>query len=300
MTASQADVGMGGNSAATCRSSVPGAFSGMPVALLHHFHQIAEGRFLGRFRVHEKHLRAARTVARSGIDHFEALLFHIVEGLLDIPHAKRDMRESTLAAALLKLLRDGRIGAERLEQLDQIRPVAHLQQHLADLVFSEHVFTMHFRESKALIGVHILFQFALLHRNGDMVEEQESGNLFNVFHYSNSTTTCPFCTPSPALTFTLETLPSMGAVIFVSIFIASRTSRMSPVWMLCPGCAATFTTTPEMGLRHTFASLTAPPPPCEGAGAEAAAGTRTAAGSTTYPRGGAETTSGSAASTSTS
>ena len=44
--------------------------------------------------------------------------------------------------------------------------------------------------------------------------------------------------------------------MLVSIFIASSTSRMSPVCRLCPTWAATRTTMPETGLRQTLSSFT--------------------------------------------
>ena len=43
--------------------------------------------------------------------------------------------------------------------------------------------------------------------------------------------------------------------MFVSIFMASSTSSMSPTCKLCPGCASTRTTLPETGLRQTFSSF---------------------------------------------
>jgi hypothetical protein len=49
--------------------------------------------------------------------------------------------------------------------------------------------------------------------------------------HSNSTNTCPPWTKSPALGLILATLPAMGAVITVSIFMASRTIRTSLTWI---------------------------------------------------------------------
>ena len=51
-------------------------------------------------------------------------------------------------------------------------------------------------------------------------------------------------------------MPGAGAVILVSIFIASSTSSTSPVWRVCPTCAATRITMPDTGLRQTLASST--------------------------------------------
>src|SRR5271157_5405363 len=107
---------------------------------------------------------------------------------------------------------------------------------------------------------------------------------------SNSTRTCPCCTASPTLTLILATLPAMGAVITVSIFMASRIRRTSFTRMVCPAWAEILDTVPEKGLRQTLpSSATGALPPEDGAeglatGAAtglatgAAAGTRACAG----------------------
>src|SRR5271157_370833 len=99
---------------------------------------------------------------------------------------------------------------------------------------------------------------------------------------SNSTRTCPCWTASPTLTLILATLPAMGAVITVSIFMASRTRRTSLTRMVCPAWAEILDTVPEKGLRQTLASsATGALTPEDGAkrGATgAAAGTRACAG----------------------
>src|SRR5271157_1593528 len=99
---------------------------------------------------------------------------------------------------------------------------------------------------------------------------------------SNSTRTCPCWTASPTLTLTLATLPAMGAVITVSIFIASRIRRTSLTWMVCPAWAETLDTVPEKGLRQSLpSSATGALPPedgAEGLATGAAAGTRVCPG----------------------
>src|SRR5262249_32632005 len=52
--------------------------------------------------------------------------------------------------------------------------------------------------------------------------------------HSSSTRTCPCWTASPTPAWILATLPAVGAVMTVSIFMASRTSRTSLTWMVCP------------------------------------------------------------------
>src|SRR5271165_3520796 len=100
--------------------------------------------------------------------------------------------------------------------------------------------------------------------------------------HSNSTRTCPCWTASPTLTLTLATLPAMGAVITVSIFMASRTRRTSLTRMVCPACAELLDTVPEKGLRQTLpSSATGALPPEErtaGLATGLAAGTRACAG----------------------
>src|SRR5271157_5948630 len=83
---------------------------------------------------------------------------------------------------------------------------------------------------------------------------------------SNSTRTCPCCTASPTLTLILATLPAMGAVITVSIFMASRIRRTSFTRMVCPAWAEILDTVPEKGLRQTLpSSATGALPPEDGA-----------------------------------
>ena len=85
-------------------------------------------------------------------------------------------------AVLLKLLRYRRLGTQRLQQLDQIRSVADTQQHFANLVSSEHIFPMDLLEAERLVGIYVILKFSLLYRNRDMIEEQESWYVFDVFH----------------------------------------------------------------------------------------------------------------------
>src|SRR5271157_4223953 len=99
---------------------------------------------------------------------------------------------------------------------------------------------------------------------------------------SNSTRTCPCWTASPTLTLTLATLPAIGAVITVSIFMASRIRRTSLTRMVCPAWAEILDTVPEKGLRQTLPSSAtgalAPEDGAEGLATGLAAGTRACAG----------------------
>src|SRR6516225_10151860 len=72
--------------------------------------------------------------------------------------------------------------------------------------------------------------------------------------HSNSTRTCPPWTKSPTLALILAILPAMGAVMTVSIFIASRTIRTSLTLMVWPTWMGILATVPAIGLRHTLAS----------------------------------------------
>src|SRR3974390_58254 len=112
-------------------------------------------------------------------------------------------------------------------------------------------------ESHRFIHRDLLFQLPLLHRNGHMVDEQKSWNFLGL--YSHTSTTCPLFTLSPKLTFTSATLPPMGVVISVSIFIASKTNSRSPFWMVSPPRTLDLTTMPDIGLLHTLLSSTGVP-----------------------------------------
>src|SRR5689334_14555153 len=225
--------------------------------LLHDLEQVAERRRLGRLRMHEENGRASRALPRRGVDQFEALLLHVVVRLADIGHAQRHVGETATSAVLFDLLRHRRFVVERLEQLHQVRAAAHLEQDLADLVASQHVLAMHFQKAQRAVRRHLGFEFTGPYRNGHVIEELKSGDLIQFgIHYSNSTTTCPFCTLSPGPTLMALIFPATGEVTLVSIFMASRISNTSPTCRVWPGCAVARTTMPETGLRATLSSFT--------------------------------------------
>ena len=95
----------------------------------------------------------------------------IIERLLNVCHAQRDMRQSAASAVFLNLLCDRRFRIQRLDQLHQVRTIAHLQQHFAHLIRAQHVLAMHFLESHRLVGLDVGFQFAGFDRNGHVIEK---------------------------------------------------------------------------------------------------------------------------------
>src|ERR1022692_1967295 len=302
MAASHVAVETGGKSRPRFRISAPASVSGMR-ALLHHFEQVAERLGVGGLGVHEEDRSSARSLARRLVDDLEATLLQVIERFLDVGHAQCEVRHAAAATVLLNLFGHRRFGRQGLEQLHQVRAVAHLQQYFPHLVAAQHVFAMHLLEAHCPIGLDVRFQLARLHRNGHMIEKEKSRYLLHLFiHYSNSATIWPACTPSPWVTAMAAIRPGPGAVILVSIFMASRTTRMSPVCRLCPTCAATRTTMPETGLRQTLSSFTGLLSAGGAAGA-ALAGTRSGAEPIFRPPalyGTAAGGPGSAASTSTS
>src|SRR6187455_204737 len=101
MTASQSALETGGNSSRRRRRSPAISVVSAIRTLLHDFHEVAEGSRLCRLRMNEEHGRAAR--ARTGplIDNLIAVALHVIEGVLNVGYAERDMGESTPSAALL-------------------------------------------------------------------------------------------------------------------------------------------------------------------------------------------------------
>ena len=71
-------------------------------------------------------------------------VLHVVEGLLNIGHAQRHVRQAAAAAVLFDLFGHRRFRRQRLQQLHQVGTVAHLEQHFAHLVVAQHVFAVHF------------------------------------------------------------------------------------------------------------------------------------------------------------
>src|SRR5271157_171487 len=223
--------------------------------------------------MHEEDRGSARTRPRRCINNMKAILLQVIERFLNIRDAQRDVRKAAAPAILLDLLAHRRFRRKRLQQLNEVGAFADAQQDFANQVLAVHVFAVNLREAHEFIRGHLFFQVALLHGNRHMVKEKKSRNLLQRCRiYSHSNTTCPLLTLSPAFTFTVATLPACGAVISVSIFMASRTKRMSPGRMAWPARTFDFTTMPETGLRHTFSSFTTPsplPPPVVPAGAAA-------------------------------
>ena len=152
----------------------------------------------------------------------------MIECLPNIGDAQGDVRQSTAPAVLFDLLGYRRLGAQRLQQLDQVRTIADLQQHFAHLVGAQHIFAMHLLESERLVGLDMRLQLTRPHGDGHVIEKQESTALdlgnpsFKLHHYLAHLHTFPVAT------LTAETLPASGAVMLVSIFMASSTSRTSP------------------------------------------------------------------------
>src|SRR5205085_5928339 len=66
------------------------------------------------------------------------------------------------------------------------------------------------------------------------------------FHVSVTRST-PGCTSSPSLQLIAAIVPSRGAVIWCSIFIASRISSGAPFCTTSPAAAKIFSTTPGIG-----------------------------------------------------
>src|ERR1019366_8061193 len=144
-------------------------------------------------------------------------------------HGNPHVARAPPPAILFQLLCYRRFRVERFQQLDQVWPVTHLQQHFAHLIATEHVFAMHFLETHRLVRIHLRFKLAGLHGDRYVVKEQKARHLLHCFiHHSNSTRICPEWTLSPAFTLIAATLPETCAVTWVSIFMASSTSNTSP------------------------------------------------------------------------
>jgi hypothetical protein len=139
-------------------------------ALLHDFKKVSEGDGVRRFWVDKKHRRALGALSRGSVDYVESVLLQVGECCFDIDNAKGDVGHAA-ATRVLRQLPGGRRGrAERFEQLDPIRAVTYLQQHLPHQIISQHVFTMQFGEAHQFIGVYVPFQFARQHCDGDVVD----------------------------------------------------------------------------------------------------------------------------------
>src|SRR5450432_3912820 len=123
MAASHVAVETGGKSSPRFRIPVPASGSGMASrvasgmgTLLHYFKQIAERGGFGTLGVHEKDGGSPRALARRFVDDLEAVGLQVIERLLDVGHAQRDVRHPAAAAVLLDLFRNRRFVRQRLQQ----------------------------------------------------------------------------------------------------------------------------------------------------------------------------------------
>ena len=98
---------------------------------------------------------------------------------LRILHAESHMRQSAASAVLVDQLLHRRIRRERLQQLNQVRSIANLQQRLAHLILSVHLFAMNLPESQSLVGLHLALKLALLHRDRHVIHELDPGTFFS-------------------------------------------------------------------------------------------------------------------------
>src|ERR1035441_6563736 len=151
--------------------------------------------------MHEKHGGAARSGARRFVDQLETGLLHILKRDLGVADAKCHVGQTAASAVLVDQLLHRRIGAERLQQLHEVGAVPDTQQRLAHLVAAVDFLAMDLPEAEQPIRLHLRIQFALAHRDGHVVHELKTRNIREIFthNYSNSTRTCPTCTPSPTL-----------------------------------------------------------------------------------------------------
>src|SRR5579863_9307463 len=102
MAASQSAVATGGKSSPMLRISIPASSSGMH-ALLYDFQQIPESRLLRGLRMNKENRGSPRSFPRRRVDHFEAVLLHIVVRFADIGNPQRNMRQTAAPAALFHL-----------------------------------------------------------------------------------------------------------------------------------------------------------------------------------------------------
>jgi len=88
------------------------------------------------------------------------------------------MGVSEAAPSLITLdqLRHGRLVAQRLEQLDEIGPLADLKKNFADLVRAEHILAMDLAKPECPISSGLRFELAWAHGDSDVIEKQKSGH----------------------------------------------------------------------------------------------------------------------------
>ncbi len=178
-----------------------------------------------RFGMNEKDRRPSRAFARRFVDELKSRRFHGVERVLCVLYAESNVGKTASAAVPLDRLLHGRIGAQWLEQLNQVRPAAHIQQHFTHLVASKHVFAMNHVKAQHRVGFYLAFQLALPYSNCHVIDKFNSRYLYqlitNAAHklpffkpatkkrggYSTSISTWCAFTGSPGATCTLFTRP---------------------------------------------------------------------------------------------
>jgi len=86
------------------------------------------------------------------------------------------MRYAGPSAILFQNLLHRRFGAQRLQQLDQVGAVANPQQGFTHLVGAVYLFPMNLAKAQHLVGLHLVVQVALLHRDGHVVDKLDARN----------------------------------------------------------------------------------------------------------------------------
>jgi len=111
------------------------------------------------------------------------LLPEVVESLLYVIHAEGHVRDAPPAGSL-DLPRHRRIRRKGLEELNQVGPVANLQQHLSDLIVAQHVFAMEFFEAHGFVGSNLQLQFARPYCDPYVIDEEETRYLLDWMNHS--------------------------------------------------------------------------------------------------------------------
>src|SRR6266568_1043081 len=91
--------------------------SSLALRFFDHLEQCAEGMIRARFRVNEKHRRAARARPGRRVNNLEPAALHGLERALRTLDAEGYVRHSGASTVFLHDLLHWRLGAERLQQL---------------------------------------------------------------------------------------------------------------------------------------------------------------------------------------
>src|SRR5689334_5548242 len=110
--------------------------------ILYHLDQKAEWRVHPGLGMHKKDRGAAGSLARRLVYDLKPGPFHVVERRLRLLDPKRDVGEPAAASIALDQLLYRGFRAQRLQQLNQIRTVADLQQRFPHLVAAVDLFAM--------------------------------------------------------------------------------------------------------------------------------------------------------------